>query len=173
MKKKRIFLAGGAVVLLIILIAGYGFVSASGPWGGTGWNCTPGFHDRGFHSKFQSKDFSEFFIWRMDKEMQQLNLTAAQKAKYDEIKENLSTHLSEGSDNRRELMEKFHAEMNKENPDVKFLIETLKTKLDKVYDFAHENIELFEEFYNMLDTGQQQMLTDKIKERMEYHHSST
>jgi Spy/CpxP family protein refolding chaperone len=173
MNKKRIFIAVGAVVLLIMLVTGYGFVSASGPLGGVGWNCSPGFHGKGFHSKFHNRDFSEFIIWQMDREVQQLNLTSDQNAKYEEIKENLTAHLSGDTDDRRRLMEQFHTEMSKENPDVNYLIETLKTKLDEVYDFAYENLDLFSEFYDMLDSSQQQMLTGKIKERMEYHHSST
>ena len=62
MKKKRIFIVAGAAVLLVMLVTGYGFVSASGPLGGVGWNCSPGFHGKGFQSKFHSRDFSDFFI---------------------------------------------------------------------------------------------------------------
>ena len=75
-KRKKYFIVGG-IVLLIMLFTGFGLVAARGP-------CR-GFH-RGFHPGLHNRDFSEFILWRMDKRVKGLNLSEAQKAKYEEIK---------------------------------------------------------------------------------------
>lgn len=171
MKTRNKVFIGSGVVFLMILIAGYGFVSASGPWCDSDRGFHPRFHDRGVHSRFHSKDISDFVLWRMDKEAEELNLTDAQKSKYEELKGNIKTHFSGGMDDRQRLMEQFHTEMNKENPDVKFMAESIKTKLNEMSVFANKNLDLLVDFYESLDSTQQRMIMDEIKDRMEYNHS--
>ena len=171
MKTRNKIFIGSGVVLLIMLIAGYGFVSACGPWSDSGRGFHPRFHDRGFHSRFSHKDISDFIIWRMDKKAEELNLTDAQKVKYEELKGNLKSHFTEGMGEHERLMEQFHEELNKDNPNVTFLIESIKTKINEMSGFANENLDLLLDFYESLDAAQQRMIMDEIRDRMEYHHS--
>ncbi|MBN1848068.1 MAG: Spy/CpxP family protein refolding chaperone [Deltaproteobacteria bacterium] len=171
MKTRNKIFIGSGVVLLIMLIAGYGMVSASGPWGDPGRGFSPRFHERGFHSKFPNKDISDFILWRMDKKAEDLNLTEAQKAKYEEIKENMKTQFSEGMGDRQRLMEQFHEEMDKENPDVRYMVQTIKAKLNEMSGFANKNLDLLVDFYESLDSTQKRMIMDEIRDRMEYHQS--
>jgi hypothetical protein len=154
-----------------MLIAGFSFVSARGPWCDSGRGFPSRFHDRGFHSRFHSKDMLDFIVWRIDKKAEALNLTDAQKAKYEELKSNLKTLFSEGIGDRQRLREQFHTEMSKEDPDVILLVESVKIKINEMSGFANKNLDLFVDFYNMLNSTQQRMITDEIKDRMEYYHS--
>ena len=171
MKTRNKIFISSSVVLLIMLIAGYGFVSACGPWSDSGKGFHPRFRDRGFHSKFHHKDISDFIIWRMDKKAEELNLTDTQQTKYEELKGNLKAHFSDGMSDRQRLMEQFHEEMNKDNPNVNLLVESIKTKIKEMSDFANENLDLLADFYNSLDSTQQSIIMDEIRDRIEYHHS--
>ena len=74
-RKKYFFVSG--LVLFIMLFAGFGLLAGCGP-------CRS-FH-RGFHPGFHKKDFSEQILRRLDKRVEALNLSEAQKRKYEEIK---------------------------------------------------------------------------------------
>ena len=171
MKTRNKVLLGSGVIFLIMLLAGYGFVSAYGPLCDPGRGFHPRFHDRGFPSRFPHKDVSDFILWRMDKKAEELNLTDAQKAKYEEIKREIKAHFSEGMGDRQRLMEQFHEEMNKENPDVSYMVRTIKTKLNEMSGFANKNLDLLLDFYESLDSTQQKVIMDEIRDRMESHHS--
>jgi Spy/CpxP family protein refolding chaperone len=170
-KRKRTYFIIGGIVLLIMLLMGYGLFATCGPWGGSRCGFHPRFHGRGFHPGFNSKDFGEFILWRMDKKVVELDLTDAQKEKYEAIKGNIQRQLEEGRADRKRIIEKFHAEINKEDPDVKALAETLKKKIEGISGFMEENLDLFVEFYEALDDAQKDRVIDAIRERMEHHHS--
>ncbi len=171
MKTRNKILIGSGVIFLIMLIAGYGFVSARGPWCDSGRGFYPRFHNKGFHSGFHGKDMADFMLWRMDKKAEELNLTDIQKVKYEELKNNLKTHLSEGLSDHQRFIEGFHTEMAKEDPNVVLLAESIKAKINEMSGFMNENLDLLVEFFETLDDTQKRMIIDEIKERMENHHS--
>jgi hypothetical protein len=160
---KKTYIIGGSV-LLIMLFTGFGLVAALEPWGG--------FHSgRGFHHGFDHKDIAEFVLWRMDKKMKALNLSEEQQEKYNQIRTNIEKHLTEGIDDRKRMMDAFHTEMSKENPDVRLLAGMIKEKIDEVSDLMNENLELVVGFYESLNDTQKNEILDSIRERMEAHHS--
>ena len=169
-RKKTYFIIGG-IVLLIMLITGYGLFATCGPWGGSHCGFHPRFHGRGFHPGFNNKEFAEFILWRLDKKVVELDLTDAQKEKYEVIKGNIQTQLEEGMADRKRMIEEFHAEINKEDPDVKALAETIKRKIEGISGFMEENLDLFVEFYEALDDAQKDRVIDAIRDRMEHHRS--
>lgn len=171
MKTRNKVFIGTAVVLAVMTIAGYGLVSANGPWRGPCAGFQPGSHGRFFHTCFNNGDITDFILWRMDKKAEDLKLSGTQKGKYDEIKENLKSHFSEGVGDHRKFVENFHAEMSKEDPDIRLLIDSLKRKVTEISGFAEVNLSLLAEFYDTLDNNQQKMIIDEIKGRMEYRHS--
>lgn len=155
-KRKKYFIVGG-IVLLILLFTGLGLVAARGP-------CR-GFH-RGFHPGFHDKDVSEFILWRLDKGVEGLNLSEAQKGKYEETKGKLETRFKEHRDDRKRWMEELQSAMKKEDPDVKVLSESLKERIERFSGFMEGNLDLFVEFYETLDKEQKEKITATIRKKM-------
>ena len=114
---------------------------------------------------------AEFILWRMEKKAKELNLSASQKAKYEAIRENFKGHFTEFLTEHQKMKDQFHKEINKENPDIKLLIESTKTKLNEVSGFMNKNLDLLLDFYNSLDNQQKSMINNEIRERMKYHQS--
>jgi hypothetical protein len=155
-KRKKYFIVG-SIVLLIVLFTGFGLVAARGP-------CR-GFHG-GFHPGFHHKDVSEFVLWRLDKGVEELNLSEAQKRKYEEMKGRLETRFKEHREDRKRFIEELQTAMNKEDPDVRVLSESLKTRMEGFSGFMEGNLDLFVEFYEILDKGQKEKIVARVRERM-------
>jgi Spy/CpxP family protein refolding chaperone len=155
-KRKKYFITGG-IILFIMLFAGFGLVTACGP-------CR-GFH-RGFHPGFHNKDFSKFILSRLDKRVEELNLTEAQKGKYEEIKGELEARFKEHMDDRKRLIEELQTEMKKEDPDVKVLSQSVKKQIKRFPGFMEGNLDLFIEFYETLDQEQKEKIMTTIRKKM-------
>jgi hypothetical protein len=155
-KRKKYFVVG-SIALLIVLFTGFGLVAARGP-------CS-GFH-RGFRPGFHHKDVPEFVLWRLDKGVEELNLSEVQKDKYEEMKGRLETRFKEHREDRKGFMEELQTAMNKEDPDVKGLCESLKTRMKRLSGFMEGNLDLFVEFYETLDKGQKEKIIAAARERM-------
>jgi Spy/CpxP family protein refolding chaperone len=151
-KRKKYFIIG-SIVLLIMLFTGFGLVAARGP-------C------RGFHPGFHHKDISEFILLRLDKRVKGLNLSEAQKEKYEEMKGKIETRFKEHRDDRKRWMEELQTAMNKEDPDVKVLSESVKKRIEHFSDFMEGNLDLFVEFYETLDQEQKDRIMATIREKM-------
>jgi hypothetical protein len=171
MKTRNKVVVGSGIIFLVLLIAGLGFGLANGPWSDSGGGFSPRFHDRGFFSGPHHQDRAEFILWRMDKKAKELNLTARQQEKYEVIKANLKTHFSEGLNGRQQLKNQVQQEMSKEDPDVKNLVEALKTRIKEKIGFVEKNLDLLVDFYDSLDSNQKRLINDEIRERMKVHHS--
>jgi Spy/CpxP family protein refolding chaperone len=141
------------MVLVIVLLIGFGRVAAWGP-------C------RGFHPGFHHKDLSEFILWRLDKGVAELNLSEAQKGKYEEMKGKLETRLKEHREDRKKWMEELQTAMKKEDPDVRSLSESLKKRMNRFSGFMEGNLDLFVQFYDTLDPGQKEKVMARIREKM-------
>jgi hypothetical protein len=155
-KRKKYFIVG-SIVLLIVLLTGFGLVAARGP-------CR-GFH-RGFHPGLHDKDVLEFILWRLDKRVEELDLSEAQKGKYEEMKGKIETRLKERRDDRKRFMEELQTAMNKEYPDVKVLSESIKKRIKRFSGFMEGNLDLFIEFYENLDKEQKEKIMAAIREKM-------
>jgi Spy/CpxP family protein refolding chaperone len=155
-KRKKYFIVG-SIVLLIVLFTGFGLVAARGP-------CR-GFH-RGFHPGLHDKDVLEFILWRLDKRVEGLDLSEAQKGKYEEMKEKLETRFKEHRDDRKRFMEELQTAMNKEDPDVKVLSESIKKRIKRFSGFMEGNLDLFVEFYDTLNKEQKDKIMAAIREKM-------
>jgi hypothetical protein len=155
-KRKKYFIVGG-IVLLIVLFTGFGLIEARGP-------CR-GFH-RGFHPGFHHKDFSEFILWRLDKGVKGLNLSEAQKGKYEEIKGKLEGRFKEHRDDRKRWMDELQSAMKQEDPDAKALSESVKKRIERFSGFMEGNLDLFVEFYETLDKEQKDRTMATIRKKM-------
>jgi hypothetical protein len=154
-RRKKYFFAGG-IVLFIMLFAGFGLLTGCGP-------CR-GFH-RGSHPGFHKKDFSEFILQRLDKRVKALDLSEAQKEKYEEIKGKIEIRLKEHVDDKKRLMEEIQTEMKKEDPDIKALSESIKKQMKRFPGFMEGNLDLFIEFYETLNKEQKNKIIATIRKR--------
>jgi Spy/CpxP family protein refolding chaperone len=139
------------------LFTGLGLVAARGP-------CR-GFH-RGFHPGFHDKDVSEFILWRLDKGAEGLNLSEAQKGKYEEMRGKLETRFKAHRDDRKRWMEQLQSAMKKEDPDVKVLSESVKKRIESFSGFMEGNLDLVVEFYETLDQEQKEKIMTTIRKKM-------
>jgi len=155
-KRKKYFVVG-SIVLLIVLFTGFGLVAARGP-------CR-GFH-RGFHPGFHHKDVSEFILWRLDKGVEGLNLSKAQKGKYEEMKRKLEGRFKEHRDDRKRWMEELQTAMEKKDLDVKVLSESVKKRIERFSGFMEGNLDLFIEFYETLDQEQKENILAAIRKKV-------
>ncbi len=155
-KRKKYFIVGG-IVLAIVLVMGLELVAARGP-------CR-GFRG-GFHPGFHPKDISEFIFWRMDKGVEGLNLSEAQKVKYEEMKGKLERRFKEHRDGRKRWMEELQTAMSKEDPDASALAESVKKGIERFSGFMEGNVDLFAEFYGTLDQEQKEKIMAAIREKM-------
>ena len=155
-KRKECFVVVG-IVLLIVLFTGFGLVAARGPCRG---------FNRGFHPGLHDKDVLEFILWRLDKRVEGLDLSEAQKGKYEEMKGKLETRFKEHRDDRKRFMEELQTAMNKEDLDVKALSESFKKRIERFSDFMEGNLDLFVEFYETLDKEQKDKIMATIRKKM-------
>jgi Spy/CpxP family protein refolding chaperone len=155
-KRKKYFIVG-SIVLLIVVFTGFGLVAARGP-------CR-GFH-RGFHPGLHDNDVLEFILWRLDKRVEGLDLSGAQKGKYEEMKGKLETRFKEHRDDRKRFMEELQTAMNKEDPDVKALSESVKKRIERFSSFMEGNLDLFVEFYETLGQEQKEKIMATIRKKM-------
>jgi len=164
MKTRRRFYFIGGSILLAMLITGFGLAAAlENSWGGFR-------HGKGFHRGFGHKDVGEFVLWRLDKQMKELNLTGGQQDKYNQIRSNIEKHLTEGMDDRKVMMDTFHGEMSKDDPDVKLLVDLMKKKIDEVSGIMGTNLDLVVGFYKSLNVDQKNKILNEIRDRMDAHH---
>ncbi|MBI5585421.1 MAG: hypothetical protein HY892_16545 [Deltaproteobacteria bacterium] len=169
MKTRNKVFIGSGIFLLMTLIVGYGLVIGS-PWGDGKFG--PPFAGKGFHSGFHQKEVAEFILWRMDKTAQKLNLNADQKVRYEELKNNITSRLSAGFEERRQMRARVHEEMNKENPDVQGLVEAAKTRINDFSGFLSKNLDLLADFYDSLNVDQKRLINTEIRERIAAHNHS-
>ncbi len=155
-KGKKYFIVGG-IVLAIVLVMGLELVAARGP-------CR-GFH-RGFHPGFHPKDVSEFILWRLDKGVEGLNLSEAQKGKYDKMKEKLERRFKEHRDGRKRWTKELQTAMSKEDPDGRVVAESIKKGIERFSGFMEGNVDLLAEFYGTLDQVQKEKIVAAIREKM-------
>jgi hypothetical protein len=164
MKIRRRFYFIGGSILLAMIITGFGLAAAlENSWGGFR-------HGKGFHRGFGHKDIGEFVLWRVDKQMKELNLNGGQQDKYNQIRSNIEKHLTEGMDERKVMRETFHSEMSKDNPKVRPLVEMMKKKIDEVSGIMGTNLDLVVGFYESLNVDQKNKILNEIRDRMEAHH---
>jgi Spy/CpxP family protein refolding chaperone len=145
MKRKVTGLVIVVMALLIVFAAG-----CRKPWTGDG-------------------QFVDHFVGRLDDRVETLNLTDAQKTQYEDFKLKLQTNLEEFGQDRQVFRDAMKTELSKENPDMVMAAENLKQRIGDMAQFASDNVDLFMEFYQILDETQQAQVVDIIQEKMERH----
>ena len=153
---KKLYIIG-AVALVLSVVAGLGFVVASGPikvWG------------KGFHGPHFHRDLPKHVLSRIDSRVETLNLTEPQKAKYGEIRAKVEKRLREGLEDRKKLREEMRSELNKKTPDMHLVSGMLKKRISGISGFLEENLDLVVEFYDMLDEKQKARIIEHFRDKM-------
>lgn len=157
MKNRKRYIIIGAVILFIGILAALGVTAACGPHGH--WH-------KGFHSRFHCGDVTDFVLWKMDRHVKDLNLNEDQRQEYDRVRGQIKTNITEAMEKRREFHGIVGAELSKENPDLKSLADLVKKRLEKMPSLIGEPLDLFVEFYNILDENQKAKVIERLRWRM-------
>jgi len=162
--KKHYIITGTVLFLCIVTV--FSVIAACGFHGFRDRGYHPGFCDKGPHSKFFGKNFSEHVLSRMDEKVEDLNLSEKQKTEYKifrmEVKQKISTALEKRKENFIQLQNEF----NKDKPDINAVAEVLKTQINKMQIFMADNLDLFTKFYSTLDENQQSKVIETIRKKM-------
>ena len=102
----------------------------------------------------------------MDREVKKFDLSEAQYAQYEDIRQRVAADLAEGEKKGRQLVIELQSELNKENPNVGLITSLLKDQLRGMPDIVEKYLYYFEEFYNILDEDQKVELIQKFRKKM-------
>ncbi len=145
---KKTYIIGGIVVFLGVILVSAGFIAGCGP------------------HMFCDGDFSEHILSRMDSRVENLELSDSQQEKYEEIRLKVKANLDKGKEERKKLFSELQNEINKENPDINGLTVLVKTKFKDGPTHLTDNLDLFAEFYNILDEDQKDILIKRLRKKM-------
>jgi len=172
MKLRKKHFVIGAIVLSLGLIAGFVvFAESGGPWFCNG-GFHSGWHGRGFHPKFSGQNFSEHILKRMDHGVEYLDLSESQRQAYEEIRAKIQAHLMEGMRDRKKFFLEVQTAMDREDPDIEKIASVIKEGIQELPAHIEEHVDLFVEFYNILDEDQKAQLVKMIRVRMERRNES-
>ncbi len=125
-----------------------------------------GWHGRGSHPGFMDQDHSERFLKRLDQRVDYLDLSETQKQQYEDIRLRIQARLAEGMEERRRLFRELRSEIDRESPDLAQVATLVKERIRDMPAFVEHHVDLFVEFYNILDEDQKAQLVEMIRERI-------
>ena len=163
-KKKKIIM--GALILTLAIVVGIGATIAYGPKGSWARGFPPGFHGMGCHPGPHGEDIADFILWKMDRHVKELNLNNNQKKEYEKSKEEIRAGIAQAIERKKDFHRVVHQEMDKENPDINALAGLMKERAQNIPDMVSRPIDLFVNFYNLLDKDQQAKVIKMFRARM-------
>jgi hypothetical protein len=128
------------------------------------------YKERGWgHPRFSGRDFPERMLKRMDSKAEELDLTEGQRATYEEIRAKIKANLIQAGEDREKLFTQVREELDRENPDMKAVVGMVKGKLKDMPEHMGKALDLFLEFYSVLDEDQKAKVVEVIREKVERH----
>lgn len=118
------------------------------------------------HRRFHGRDFSKHILKRLDSRIEKLDLSEAQKKKYEEIRPKIEATLAKAREGREKLFRELRGEMDRENPDLHRAVSLVKLQLEEMPASVGENLNLFMEFYDVLDEDQKAQVVKQIRKRI-------
>jgi Spy/CpxP family protein refolding chaperone len=165
-KKKKIIM--GALILTLAIVVGIGATIAYGPKGSWARGFPPGFHGMGCHPGPHGEDIADFILWKMDRHVKELNLNNDQKKEYEKSKEEIRAGIAQAIERKKDFHRVVHEEMDKENPDINALAGLMKERAQNIPDMVSRPIDLFVNFYNLLDKDQQAKVIEMFRARISF-----
>lgn len=169
-KRKKIII--GALILTLAVAVGIGATTVCGPKGSWARGFGPGFHGMGCHPGTHGEDIADFILWKMDRHVKELNLTDTQKREYEKSKEQIRAGVAEAIERKKDFHRIVHEEMGKENPDINALAGLMKERVQNIPDMVSKPIDLFVNFYSLLDENQKAKVIEMFRSRMNFAHSA-
>ncbi len=126
----------------------------------------PGFKPGYPCAGFRGKGLADLVLTRLDKHVEELDLSQEQRKSYEEIRAKLEEHLSEGQARRQGLLNHVRAEINKDKPDVERMAAIIKDGMKEFPQHMERNLDLFVAFYRVLDEKQQKEVLERLRDRM-------
>jgi hypothetical protein len=115
---------------------------------------------------FADKNFSERVLKHMDSHVEELNLNETQRQSYEALKTRLKAHFEEGKAKRTAWVGELRTELNKEKPDIQFMAAHIKKAARELPEAVDRHVDLFVEFYSLLDEGQKMKVVRRFRDRM-------
>jgi len=169
-KRKKIIM--GALILTLAIVVGIGATIAYGPKGSWARGFSPGFHRMGCPSGSHGEDIADFILWKMDRHVKELNLKDTQKKEYEKSKEEIRASIAEAIERKKDFHRIVHEEMDKENPDINALAGLMKERAQNIPDMVSKPVDLFVNFYNLLDENQKTKVIEMFRARMGSAHGA-
>jgi Spy/CpxP family protein refolding chaperone len=163
-RRKKTVIA--ALILSLAILVGIGATMAYGPRGSWARGFGPGFHGPGCHPGPHGEDIADFIMWKMDRHVKELNLSNDQKKAYEKSKEEIRAGIADAIERKKDFHRIVHEEMDKENPDMNALAGLMKERAQNIPDMVSKPIDLFVNFYNLLDENQKAKVIEMFRSRM-------
>ena len=163
-KRKKIIT--GVFILTLAVVVGIGATVAYGPKGSWARSFPPGFHGMGCNGGPHGEDIADFILWKMDRQVKELNLNDSQKKEYERSKEEIRAGIAAAVERKRDFRKMVHEEMDKEDPDINALAGLMKERAQHIPDMVSKPIDLFVNFYNLLDENQKAKVIEMFRARM-------
>ena len=163
--QKKSFIKAAVAIIIAAVVLSLGLVAGCGPHGfrdKTSWRHSTGWMEDRFHRK----DFPEHIMKRMDNRVEDLDLSETQKEKYEDFRQKIQSNLTRGFEERKTLMEELQKEINRETPDMNAMTGLVKKGLKDMPGSMEGNLDLFVEFYNVLDEDQKAQVVEMMRKRM-------
>ena len=106
----------------------------------------------------------DFMLYRIDKLADDLDLNAAQQAKWDVFKKDLENSIDQRKSKRQEIHEVVKQELEKSNPDFTKMAPLVHGQIDSTAQFAHDLLNRINELLVDLSPEQKRKLSEQIME---------
>ena len=149
-KRGKIMILGGSILLLLLAGAGLAIGEA-----------------------YQNSPFKKgpaYFLEKMDAGAYELNLTPAQREKFEGLKAGIKESMEKGRREGREMFGRIKDELGKDEPDMNLVASLMKTQMTDIQTRIGAGIDRFAEFYGALDGKQKELVLAKAREHMDRPH---
>ncbi len=116
--------------------------------------------------RWHAGDMPERMLKRMDAKVKDLNLTAVQQAKYDELRARVKEQVQAAKEDKLQFREIARTELAKDAPDIAVLNAMMKKKIERASLALQNDLDLFASFYSTLDKDQKQKVGAAMRKRM-------
>jgi len=147
---KKFLLIGIPIVVAMLLVVAYAAPSF-------GW------------SRSHSTDARDFMMYRLDRLSKALNLDAAQQAKLDGFKNDMTAMMQTRQTNRENIRKAIATELSKDNPDINKVTPLIDQQIDQSALAAHDMVSKVSDLYSNLSPEQKKLLADEMLKRIQEH----
>ncbi len=155
--KSKTYLIPGLALLMIAVFGGCSRFSQQQD--AENYNC-------GWRQKFRNKDFSEHILRKIDRHVEELNLTASQKNEYSTLREKIKSDLKQMKDTRKNFFSDLRNEINLPDPDLNAVADLITKGLSRMPDRVQNHMDYFVEFYNILDENQKNEVISGFRKKL-------